>query len=99
MLYKLNRGFTGRTSVANQPVYNERETHMYSLESYVDVFQQTKKKVTDKVITDPNLNKAAHNFIDAQTIFAKMLIANTQDMAKYAFDNHTSFWMPSKDKK
>ena len=72
---------------------------MYSLESYVDVFQQTKKKVTDKVITDPILNKAAHTFIDAQTVFAKMLIVNTQDIARYAFDNHTSLCMPGKHKK
>jgi len=72
---------------------------MYSLESYVDVFQQTKKKVTDKVITDPILNKAAHTFIDAQTVFAKMLIVNTQDIARYAFDNHTSLCTPGKHKK
>ena len=72
---------------------------MYSLESYVDVFQHTKKKVTDKVITDPVLNKAAHSFIEAQTIFAKMLIVNTQDIAKYALDNHASFWLFSKNKK
>lgn len=72
---------------------------MYSLESYVDIFQQTKKSITDKVISDKLLNKTAHNFIDAQTIFAKMLLANTQDISKYAFDNATSFWVFSKDKK
>jgi hypothetical protein len=63
---------------------------MFTLESYVDAFQQTKKQVTDKVITDASLNKAAHKFIDAQTVFAKMLITNAQDMAKYAVDNITS---------
>lgn len=72
---------------------------MYTLESYVDVFQQTKKRITDKVITDPSLNKAAHSYIDAQTTFAKMLISNSQEIAKYSVDKQCSFWFPSKEKK
>jgi hypothetical protein len=72
---------------------------MFTLENYVEAFQQTKKRVTDKVIADPVLNKVAHNYIDAQTIFAKMLISNTQEIAKYAVDKQSSFWFPSKEKK
>jgi hypothetical protein len=72
---------------------------MFSLENYVEMFQQTKKRITDKVITDTTLNKAAHSFIDAQTIFAKMLVSNTQEVVKYSVDKQTSFWFPSKDKK
>ena len=72
---------------------------MFTLENYVEAFQQTKKSITNKVIADPALNKAAHSYIDAQTIFAKMLISNTQEMAKYAADKQTSFWFPSKEKK
>lgn len=70
---------------------------MYSLELYVDTFQQTKKTITNKIISDEKLNKAAHNYIDAQTVFAKMLIANTQDVLKYAMDKHTTFWFPAKE--
>ena len=71
---------------------------MFSLENYVEAFQQTKKTITDKVITDATLNKAAHNFILAQTAFAKMLISNMQVVTKYAVDAQTSCWFPSKDK-
>lgn len=72
---------------------------MYSLEIYVETFQQTKKKITDKVISDPELNKAAHRYIDAQTVFAKMLISNTQDVLKHAINSQTSFWFPKMEQK
>lgn len=63
--------------------------NLYSPEFYIDSFQNTKKLVTDKVITDKTLNKAAHNFIDAQTAFAKVLVNNTLDIAKVVTDNVT----------
>jgi hypothetical protein len=72
---------------------------MFSLENYVDTFQQTKKILTDKVITDAVLNKAAHSFINAQTIFAKMLVSNMQEVTKYSVDSQASFWFPGKHKK
>jgi hypothetical protein len=72
---------------------------MLTPEYYVDMFQQTKKQITDKVITDTSLNKAAHKFIDAQTVFAKMIITNTQDIAKYVVDAQTNHWFPRKDSK
>lgn len=72
---------------------------MYSLENYVETFQQTKKRITDKVITDATLNKAAHNYIDAQTAFAKMMIGNTQTVVKQCVDKQTSFWFPGKELK
>lgn len=72
---------------------------MYSLENYVEAFQQTKKRITDKVITDATLNKAAHNYIDAQTAFAKMLIGNTQTIVKECVDKQTAFWFPAKELK
>jgi hypothetical protein len=72
---------------------------MFSLENYVDTFQQTKKIVTDKVITDTVLNKAAHSFINAQTVFAKMLVSNMQDLAKYSVDSQASLWFPKSSKK
>lgn len=72
---------------------------MYSLENYVETLQQTKKRITDKVITDATLNKAAHNYIDAQTAFAKMMIGNTQTVVKQCVDKQTSFWFPGKELK
>lgn len=72
---------------------------MYTLESYVDAFQQTKKRITDKVIINPTLNKAAHNYINAQTVFAKMVIANTQEVLKHSVDRQSAFWFPEKAQK
>ena len=52
--------------------------------------------MTDQVIVDPILNKAAHNFIDAQRDFAKMLINNHYIISKYSMDSMTGFWFPKK---
>ena len=71
---------------------------MFSLETYIDTFQHTKRQVSNQVITDPVCNKAANDFIDAQTIFAKMLLKNTKELTAYFIDSQTSFWFP-KDKK
>ena len=60
-----------------------------TLESHIDAFQTTKKGLTDKIITDEMLNKAAHNFINAQSEFAKMLAKNYTDIAKYPMDAYT----------
>jgi len=59
----------------------------YSPEFYIDTFQNTKKLVTDKVITDKTLNKAAHAYIDGQTAFAKVLVNNAMEIAKVITDN------------
>lgn len=71
---------------------------MFSPNSFIDAFQATKKALTNQVITDPELNKVAHNFIEAQTTFAKMLVKNTTDVSKYLVDAHTSFWFPKEQK-
>jgi hypothetical protein len=65
-----------------------------TLEAHIDAFQTTKRGLTDKVITDPTLNKAAHEYIDAQTVFAKMLAKNFTDLAKYSIDSHASKLFP-----
>jgi len=61
--------------------------NLYTPEFYIDSFQNTKKLVTDKVITDKTLNKAAHSYIDAQTAFAKVLVNNAMDIAKVITEN------------
>jgi len=68
-----------------------------TIEAHIDAFQTTKRGLTDKIITDPTLNKAAHDFIDAQTAFAKMLAHNFTDIAKYSMDAYTDRLF-SKDK-
>jgi hypothetical protein len=65
-----------------------------TLDAHIDAFQTTKRGLTDKVITDPTLNKAAHDFINAQTTFAKMLTKNFIDLAKYSVDSYASKVFP-----
>ncbi len=72
---------------------------MFTPEFYIDSFQSTKKILTNQVFKDPTLNKAAHNYIDAQTAFAKMLTANTVDMAKYSVDSVSKVLFPKKEEK
>ncbi len=67
---------------------------MFSPAFFIDTFQDTKRIVTNKIITDPTLNKAAHNYIDAQTTFAKMLADNAIDMAKYSVDSVSKVLFP-----
>ena len=65
---------------------------MFGPDFYIESFQTTKKIVTDSVIIDKTLNKAANDFIDAQTAFAKMLSHNYIDITKYSFDKLSNIW-------
>ena len=70
---------------------------MFGPHFYIDTFQSTKKVLTDAVYKDATLNKAAHNYIDAQTAFAKMLANNAIDLAKYSTDAYTKVLFPKKE--
>ena len=72
---------------------------MFTLSFYIDSFQSLKHSFTDKVITDPTLNKAANAFIDAQTAWAKMVVNNSTDITKYYFDKQAELLYPKKDSK
>lgn len=67
---------------------------MFSPIFYLDMFQNTKKVVTDQIFKDPALNKAAHAYIDAQTQFARMVITNTIDIAKYSVESVSHVLFP-----
>ena len=56
------------------------------MKMFVSYIQSTKKTFTDKIIKDPELNKMAHDYIEAQTQFANMLIDNSEGMMKHTFD-------------
>ena len=71
----------------------------FTLEAHIDAFQTTQRGLTDKIITDPTLNKAAHEYIDAQTTFAKMLSKNFADLAKYSVDSFASKAFPQTKEK
>lgn len=70
----------------------------YTANFYIDTLQKTKSILTDKVITDPVLNKAAHDFLDAQTVFAKMAATNTTNIAKHSIDSISKTYFPQTTK-
>jgi len=78
-------------------MFNKMFAPYLTLEAHIEAFQETKRGLTDKIITDPTLNKAAHEYIDAQTQFAKMLSHNFTDIAKYSMDSIANKWFPQKE--
>ena len=67
-------------------------------DAFINVLQTIKRNLTDKIITDPILNKAAHEYITAQTDFAKMLTLNFTELSKYTFDAYTKNLFPVSEK-
>jgi hypothetical protein len=57
---------------------------MFTPDTIIDNVQGIKRSFTNQVITDPTFNKIAHDYIDAQTEFAKMLARNVLTVAKYS---------------
>ncbi len=70
---------------------------MFGPDFMIDSFQGIKRALTNQVIKGPTLNKAANDFIDAQTAFGKMLAHNSIDVAKYSMDAFTKCWFPKKE--
>ena len=67
-------------------------------ELFIDTLQGTKRNMTDRVITDAVLNKAAHDFMDAQVTWAKMVSKNTLTITNYFVESQTKFWFPKENK-
>ena len=68
-----------------------------SVNFFIDAFQGVKRDLTDKIIKDHRLNRAAHNYINSQTEFAKMLTDNSVDLARYSMDCISARYFPKKD--
>lgn len=68
--------------------------HFYSPDYIIDTVQTVKRVVTDQVYKDPTLNKAANDYITAQTQFAKMLAKNTIDLTTYSVESVSKFLFP-----
>ncbi len=67
---------------------------MFTPSFFIDTIQDTKRIVTNHVFKDPTLNKAANDYITAQTAFAKMLVNNTIDISKYSVDSISKVLFP-----
>ena len=60
---------------------------MFTPDFYIEMFQSSKRTATNQVFKDERLNKVANDFIDAQTVFAKMMAKNTIEMLSYTVDS------------
>ncbi len=67
---------------------------MFGPDFFIDSFQDTKRIVTNQIFKDPTLNKAANDYINAQTAFAKMLAHNTIDITKYSVESISKVLFP-----
>jgi hypothetical protein len=63
---------------------------MFTPDTIIDNIQGIKRSFTNQVITDPTFNKIAHDYIDAQTEFAKMMARNALSVAKYSAEAVTN---------
>jgi hypothetical protein len=59
---------------------------MFTPQFFIDTIQSTKRGVVKQIIKDPELQRVADRYIDAQTDFANMLVTNTIAMARYSFE-------------
>jgi hypothetical protein len=66
---------------------------MFTPDAIIDNIQGIKRSFTNQVITDPTFNKIAHDYIDAQTEFAKMMAHNAMTVAKYSVEAVTNSFL------
>lgn len=67
---------------------------MFTPEFYIDLLVSSKKVMTNQIYKDAVLNKACHSFIDAQSVFAKMLTKNTIDITAHSAESITNVFFP-----
>jgi len=69
---------------------------MFTPDFYIELLQSSKRMATNQIFKDERMNKVANNFIDAQTVFAKMLAKNTIEMLSYAADSMSKTIYPQR---
>lgn len=75
-------------------IYNFAGMPTFTINDYIDAFQGTKRAFTNATIKDEVLNKAANDYIAAQTGFAKVLTANFTTIAKQSWDSYARTLFP-----
>jgi hypothetical protein len=70
---------------------------MFTPDFYIDLFQSSKRQLTNQVYKDDTLNKACNSFIDAQTAFAKMMVKNYIDLSAYSADAMSKVFFPKQE--
>ena len=71
---------------------------MFTPHFFIDTLQSTKKTVFNSIVKDQQLQQIATNYVDAQTVFAKMLVDNTISVATHSFDSLKNYWFPKDSK-
>lgn len=67
---------------------------MFTPTFYIELLQTTKKSLTDKLITDPVVNKACHSFMDAQLALGKTMTNNLVELTEYSVKSMTKAFYP-----
>jgi hypothetical protein len=62
---------------------------MFTPQFFIETIQSTKRGVFKQIIKDPEIQRVADRYIDAQTEFANMLVTNTIAVARYSFEKAT----------
>jgi hypothetical protein len=63
---------------------------MFTPQFFIDTIQTTKRGVFKQIVKDPELQRVADRYLDAQTEFANMMVKNTIDVARYSLDQFTN---------
>jgi hypothetical protein len=85
-IYPINKLDISQEEIYNVTTHTEIKK-MFSPEFFIDTIQTAKRSVFNRIVTDPELQRVADRYINTQTEFAKMLVLNTIDLAKYSWDN------------
>jgi hypothetical protein len=71
---------------------------MFTPQFFIDTIQSTKRGVFKQIVKDPELQRVADRYLDAQTEFANMLVSNTIAVTKYSFEKATDCVFSKKEK-
>ena len=67
---------------------------MFTPNFYLDLLQTTKRGLTNKIFTDPTINKACHSFMAAQLELAKTITNNYIDLTAYSVESMSRVFYP-----
>jgi hypothetical protein len=65
-------------------------------DTIIDTVQNMKRMVVNQFVQDRVILEAAHNYIDSQTHFAKMLVKNTLDIVQHQYKQCTEYFPSGK---
>lgn len=67
---------------------------MFAANYIIDAVQTAKLDLFRKIVSDPQLQKLAEDYIKAQSNFAKAAVTTTFDLAQYSFEKMSKPYFP-----